>query len=180
MGYTLEEKTIAIAAIQRSGGLTNQAIHEIRQMLDKPTLSKSTIHGWLKGYQASSSVSSASSAESEPNRRTEPNFKKRLLPEPQEVNEAQEALDEMFEGVARTYLEKATEEDRMAKMSGKDFVMAAAIAVDKMRLLRNLPTEIVQVLPSLVDALKANNIDPAQFFNSTLNRLNNVHGGFTQ
>lgn len=51
-------------------------------------------------------------------------------------------LADLFERVVRINLEHAIKTTTVRDMSGRDAVMAAAIATDKMRLLRNQPTNI--------------------------------------
>lgn len=56
--------------------------------------------------------------------------------------EKKELLDGLFEQVARTYLGRALSDDAVTASSGKDAIITAATAVDKMRLLREQPTQI--------------------------------------
>jgi transposase-like protein len=53
-----------------------------------------------------------------------------------------EELDTLFEQVARLYLGQAMTKEVISRASGKDAVIAAATATDKMRLLQNKPTAI--------------------------------------
>jgi transposase-like protein len=53
-----------------------------------------------------------------------------------------EALDSILERCARLYLDRAQESTAIAESKGKDAMTAAAIAIDKMRLLREQPTMI--------------------------------------
>jgi hypothetical protein len=64
-----------------------------------------------------------------------------------------EALDNMFEKIARQALD-GIEPEQLAKASFLQRVTAAAIAVDKMQLLRNQPTQITQI-NILLDAVTA-------------------------
>jgi transposase-like protein len=171
MAYSAEEKASAIAIVRRCGGQTDEAMRAIAAALGR-TVSKSTVHDWLK-----------TAADSEPKRTrsesAEPNVKKANRPEKQPVTEAliaqaDEALDGVFEHVAQTYLHHALKPEVLADVKGKDAVMAAAIATDKMRLLRGLPTEIVQILPGLVQTLTDAGFNPAEVFLAMMNEAQHV------
>lgn len=86
------------------------------------------------------------------------------------VTEKKEELADVFERVAYKYLRHAENEDVIDAVAGNAAVVTAATAVDKMRLLRGLPTEIVEVIPQLMDALKAANMDPTETFNRMLQK----------
>lgn len=58
------------------------------------------------------------------------------------VAEKKEELSDIFEGVARKYLTHALRPEVIESAGAKEAVTAAAIAVDKMRLLREQPTSI--------------------------------------
>lgn len=86
------------------------------------------------------------------------------------VIESKKDLADIYEDVARKYLIHAVEPDLIDETSGKDSVIAAATATDKMRLLRGLPTEIVEIMPQLVEALRKAGLDPVDTFNRMLQR----------
>lgn len=58
--------------------------------------------------------------------------------------EKTEALDVLFERVAYLYIGRAQETSAVEKTSGKDAIITAATAVDKLRLLRGQSTEITE------------------------------------
>jgi transposase-like protein len=58
------------------------------------------------------------------------------------VVEKKQELSELFERIARLYIRRAEAPAAVAATSGPQAVTAAAIATDKMRLLRNEPTSI--------------------------------------
>jgi hypothetical protein len=58
-------------------------------------------------------------------------------------------LADKFEDIAHLYLGHASRDDVLEAVSGQQAITSAAIAVDKMRLLRGLPTEIIDVAPQL-------------------------------
>jgi hypothetical protein len=65
--------------------------------------------------------------------------------------EKKEALSTLFERIARKYLDRAEEDDAIASTRGKDAIIAAATATDKMLLLRGQPTAITQSLNKSAD-----------------------------
>lgn len=83
-------------------------------------------------------------------------FQNQHKPAPEKlIQEKKEGLADLFEKVAEQYVRHAMKEDVVAKSTGAGAMTAAAIAVDKMRLLRDLPTEIVGVLPVVMEAYRA-------------------------
>ena len=115
-------------------------------------------------------------------------------PPDKNVQQQKRDLADTFENIALRYLEHAGQEAAIVETKGKDAVMTAAIAVDKMRLLRNLPTEIVGVIPDmqisiektgetldqvmpilveLLDMLARHNISPSDTFQRLSHR---IHG----
>lgn len=58
-------------------------------------------------------------------------------------HEKREPLADIFERVARTYLDHAEKETVVEKTPGQAAVVAAGIATDKSQLLRQLPTQII-------------------------------------
>jgi hypothetical protein len=92
-------------------------------------------------------------------------------PPPSEiVTEKKADLAVVFEDIAYKMLAHAGNPDVIDSMSGKDAVIAAATATDKMRLLRGLPTEIVQIIPDLVAAIESMGQSPADVFNRIIQR----------
>jgi len=62
----------------------------------------------------------------------------------QKCDEKKEELGDLFEKAARLYLGRSLEPDVIAKTNGKDAMVTAATATDKMQLMRNKPTSINQ------------------------------------
>lgn len=150
MAYTSEQRALAVAILERYG-MSQEAFDAIGQALGK-TPSTYTLHQWLRGVHP------------KPKTKTKKqNQNQKSIPE-DVLQTARESLDELFERVAYSYLEKALQPEKTKDMKGKDLVMAAAIATDKMRLLRDLPTEVVQILPSVVTAMRARGLDPYKTF----------------
>lgn len=157
MPYSEAQIATALEIVKRAGGLTVSAVRDIRAALHNGKLPKSTIWRWLQ------------------NDATE---QKRATPEAKQA--AAKALDEMFEQVARNYLEHANEPDVIADLDGKAAVTAAAIATDKMRLLRDLPTEIVKILPALMTAFERKGLNASDVFQSMIDKLASEENNVTQ
>lgn len=86
------------------------------------------------------------------------------------VSEKKAELADVYEGIAYKMLAHAGKDDVIDEMSGKDAVIAAATATDKMRLLRGLPTEIVQIIPDVVQAIQDAGDDPVRIFERLIER----------
>lgn len=146
---------MALEIIRRNDGVLGAStLSEIRKVLGRPGLSVSTVHGWLKA-----------SSESDSDRRNEK--KGEALPPLQAA--AAEALDDVYEAVARQYLDQASKDEVVKATKGKDAIIAAATATDKMRLLRGLPTEIVGVTLALIEEIGVERASTA--FQAMLNRV---------
>ena len=91
-------------------------------------------------------------------------------PDDKLVRASKKELADVFEDVAYKYLNRAGEQDAVDETKGKDAVMTAAIAVDKMRLLRGLPTEIVVLVPGFIEAIKKLGQDPEQVMRRAIER----------
>ncbi len=139
--------------LRNDGRIDLRALSEIREKLNAPTLTAPGIRKWLKTAKRKK-VSSDKKGTN-------------LIPV-EEV--AAKTLDLMFEETARLFLKRATDDEKIDDASAKDLVTSAAIAVDKMRLLRNLPTEIIQVLPELVKLLELQGVSAADVFHRMLER----------
>jgi hypothetical protein len=146
MAYSDVQKAAACAMVkQNSGVIDDVIIATIRIALDEPKLPKMTIWRWWKHYLAV----------------TLPDVTEKTNENVTDVIERQ-ALDEKLENAAHKFIDHAMKDELLLWTSSKDAMTAAGIAIDKMRLLRNLPTEIVAVLPDLVETIKRKGYDPAE------------------
>lgn len=84
------------------------------------------------------------------------------------VRTEKKELADLFEDAARIYLSHGVEPEVVAEVSGQSSLTSAAIAVDKMQLLRGLPTEIIALLPAVMKALTEAGYNPAQVFNDLI------------
>ena len=103
-------------------------------------------------------------------------FKARRNPPPAELRDKKkEDLATKFENVAYDMLNQASDPEVIAEMGGKDAVIAAATATDKMRLLRGLPTEIVQILPNFIEAIEKMGQSPQDVMKRIIERANDTN-----
>lgn len=151
MAYTLEQKAVAIAVASRyDNQVSGAAIDEIRRLLSLPNLTDRTVRNWLKEFQSNGAEISPEIP------------KKKISPKVSEahVEAAQEELDVLFESTARNYLSHANKPDVIKDTKGPQAVTAAAIAFDKMRIGRGLPTEIIGVVSGLMEDAQRKGYDP--------------------
>ena len=92
-------------------------------------------------------------------------------PPPSElVTEKKGELADLFENAAYKYISHSVKVEVIEETKGKDAIMAAAVAVDKMRLLRGLPTEIVVLVPGFIEAIKKLGQDPEVVMRKAIER----------
>lgn len=146
--YTTEEKVLAVEIVARYGGeVSKEALSTIRAALDAATLNKTTVYRWLAKHSVATELQP---------------IKKKA------VELTEKKLDDVFEALARQLLKHAAKPDVISEMKGQQAITSAAIAVDKMRLLRDMPTEIVQLWPGLMTALDELGLTPAAVFESLI------------
>lgn len=102
-------------------------------------------------------------------------FKARNNPPPAKLRDKKKQdLASKFEDIAYAMLDHAGDPDIVDDMKGKDAVMSAAIATDKMRLLRGLPTEIVAIMPEFVKAVERLGQSPLEVMSRIVERSNRM------
>lgn len=98
-------------------------------------------------------------------------WKKKQNPPPNKlVSRKKKELADLFEDVAHKYLNHALNDETVEGVPGQAAVIAAATATDKMRLLRGLPTEIIQLIPEVVSAIESMGQSPSDVFNRIIER----------
>lgn len=167
MAYTVEQKAVAIAVVRRYDNLvTAAAIDEIRQLLTLPNLTTQTVRNWVKEVQPTQNDDTSNLAQILPQKKS-----KNPVTE-KDVEAANEALDDVFERTARVYLEHANKPDVIKDTKGPQAVTAAAIAFDKMRIGRGLPTEIIGVVTGLVEDAQRKGFDPYKLLSDLRGAIN--------
>lgn len=165
MEYSQKDKILAIGVIERyQGRISKEALADIQALLNAPDLNKSTVFRW---WQARAKLQQNPATEAQSKKRkafpaTEQTPLQLLQPgaTPLSQDDVDKTLTQYFAQTAINYLKHANKEEVIEDMKGKDAVMAAAIAVDKMRLLMNLPTEIIEILPDVVESIKRTGRNP--------------------
>lgn len=167
MAYTAEQKAMALAIYERHGELSSLALAEIREALELRKLGKTTVHRWVKAgtvpKSSKQTEQNGTDSKVEPKKKTPDRTPTREM-----IDTAHTELHKIYEELARKLLAHASQDDKIAELDSKQAITAAAIATDKMRLLNNLPTVIVGILPSLLENIKRAGHDPQVIF-ETLN-----------
>jgi hypothetical protein len=168
MQYTEAQRAVAVEIVERYGGsVTKEALWEVREALQSPDLPKVSVWRWLHA-QVVTPVAAVTDIKKELPKSIEPPH---YSITPVARAKASKSLDQMFEDVADKYLAHALKPEVIAEMKGQPAVMAAAIATDKMRLLRGLPTEIVSILPGLVASMQERGMNPTLVFQAMYDKL---------
>lgn len=135
MAYSDYDKQMAIEIVHRNNDVLDSAcLADIREALGTPDLPARTIRYWLKSTSG---------------RQISVGKKEISAREISVADHVAKALDEKLEEAAHKFVDHATSQSVTKKMSGAAAMTSAAIAIDKMRLLRGLPTEIIDAMPIL-------------------------------
>lgn len=149
--YTDEQKLIAVETVRVSGGVvTEKNLADVRLVLNAPTLSSSTLDAWVKNAHYDSETTEGDSGSRKPT--------KSLTFDPNA------AAIEQWRQTRIAYLKRANEPSAVLWTEGKDAVAAAERAQKMEQLLAGLPTEIVGMLPELLQSLQAINLNPSDIF----------------
>ena len=164
MIYTEAQRALAVEIVERHGGtVTQEALQEVRDALQSPNLPRMSVWRWLNSQAVTGVTDSEKNLKSLEGSQVVVTTRAKAW--------ASRTLDEMFEEVATRYLEHALEDDVIDEVRGQSAVTAAAIATDKMRLLRGLPTEIIAMMPGLVNAIQERGLNPTAVFQAIYDRL---------
>lgn len=155
MAYSEYNRALAVEIVARNGGVLDvTTLADIRDALGLPELKQQTVRYWLKTAQNDQKPILLSEEKKEPTKANEHKV--------EVTQKVKRALDEKLEIAAHKFVNHATKSETMKDMSSQAAMTSAAIAIDKMRLLRDLPTEIVKVLPvvsKLNEALSADGLN---------------------
>lgn len=140
MSYSDIQKATACALVKQADGVIDEVLlATIRDTLDEPKLPRMTVWRWWKHYQAMT-VAPADGVT--------------VKNDWNVIDVTSIKLDDKLERAAHKFIDHAVKDDLMLWTNSKDAITAAAIAIDKMRLLRDLPTEIVDCAPQLTKLMK--------------------------
>ena len=142
--HSEDEKAEAVALLISNG--YPDILGALQKTADVVGVSTQTLRRWANGHQSAPSV-------------TDVTHKKR-------------ELAGRFELVMHNMLDHAERPEIIARLTAKDALIGASTAFDKLRLMDGLPTEIISVLPDFVATLEANGIDPTQFIQRAIARIN--------
>lgn len=88
------------------------------------------------------------------------------------VTEKKGNMADALEELTWALIDHAAHPDVIESMSGREASTSIGTYIDKIRLLRGLPTEIIEVIPGFVDALAAMGKDPKEFMTRVIERAN--------
>lgn len=149
MGYSEAQRAMALEIVARNGGeITAVALDEIRSATGAPNLPKSTVWRWLQRDATDKKAAS-----------------------PEARAQAAKALDVMLEEAARRFVNHAVKDAVLNEASTREAMTAAGIAIDKMRLLRGLPTEIISILPALIQKIEEKGLRASDVFQAMMEQL---------
>lgn len=136
MAYSDADKAMAVEIVARNNGVIDTVcLSDIQSAIGKSVTSPS-VRLWVKLFAGNVP---------EKNKKNFPEKKVQDLQAIQQV--AAKQLDEKLEAAAHKFVDRATDDSVVGAMTGQQAMTSAAIAIDKMRLLRDLPTEIIGMLP---------------------------------
>lgn len=169
--YSQTDKVMAIGIIERHGGvISKDALRDIRALLNAPEINKTTVYRWW--LQKDKLV--ATPAQPKKRETASATAKTPLQPiaTPVDKDAINTTLAAYFAQTAQRYLEHANDEDLIKETKAKDAVIIAATAFDKFRLASNLPTEILEIMPGLLDAIEKTGRDPLSVLSNLKEKLN--------
>lgn len=131
MAYSDKARAQAIKLVEANDGVIDKrTLSDIRVLLKNPTLPFKTVQRWCDGKKASD--------------------EKRIEVDRYDTD----PLPVLLEGVARTHIRHADSAQAVERINAQQAMTSAAIAIDKMRLLQGLPTEIIDTLPQLTKLIE--------------------------
>ena len=154
MSYSDVQKAQACELVRQNKGVIDEIlVGIIRDTLAEPKLPKMTIYRWWKQYEQLSANPAPEPDVSDKNIGIVTN---------NIIDVTTVKLDDKLELAAHKFINHALRDELLMWTSSKDAMTAAAIAIDKMRLLRDLPTEIIgsaRELTELAAFFRENNIE---------------------
>jgi hypothetical protein len=149
MGYSITQKAMACDLVRRNGGILDAAtMRDIRAMLGNAKLPDQTVRNWVKTFLGDQ--------------------KKQAAELPVETastleivqSKASQKIEDELDKLAQKLVTHAMRDDVISKANIQQTMTALGITIDKARLIRGLPTEIVNITLDLVDLIKRKGHDP--------------------
>lgn len=163
--YTVEQQLMAVDLIRKNGGkIDKKTIQAVRTMLNAPTINQPGLRNWWLKYKDTPPAEVLKKAYGDwitPRELVEKGIDPRAAAL---RNEAEDNVGSLFMAIAKTYLEHALKPEIIEKTKGRDAVWAAAVSIDKVRLLREVPKEVIDMLPSIIDLAKKKGLAPTEMF----------------
>lgn len=157
MAYSEFDRATAVEIVARNNGVLDAStLSAIRAALGAPKLPGRTVRNWMQ--EGDVKISSL----------VKKDFHSGSITVQEVVSQR---LDDKLEAAAHTFVDHATRANVVDKMNGQQAMTSAAIAIDKMRLLRDLPTEIVSIMPELVAVAKRHNLDALAAVRALINAM---------
>lgn len=153
--YLDRDVAIALEIVRRNKGIISAAcVAEIQTTLNAPGLTMRTIRNWWKGITLENHGNSVD----------------RDL-----VEKFNQELDQKLEEIAHKLADYVVKDTTINRMTGQAAMYSLSVAIDKMRLLRNLPTQIVSILPKLVAEMEEKGIDVTEAFQTLYEKVKAQH-----
>lgn len=166
MAYSDTQKAQACDLIRQNNGVIDEIMLDVlRDTLDLPKLPKMTAWRWWQHYKQMADTPTV-----------EPDVTDKNNANVTGVTGIVTAfkLDEKLELAAHKFINHALRDELLMWTSSKDAITAAAIAIDKMRLLRDLPTEIVGITGEFYAAAQRHNFNPVEIMRNLINEIDSA------
>lgn len=139
--YSDEYRTSAIVMLEAQGYPDDSyALGRVHSYLKsrKPFPTKATLLNWYQGEKTPS--------------------------DSKVLNDKKRDMTLELKGLVWKLIDHAGDNDTISDMSGQQTITSIGILIDKIRLLTGLPTQIVQIMPSLMTSFENAGIDATDFF----------------
>lgn len=145
--FTEAQRAIGVQLVDKHGGhVTKDALAAIREAIGVADLRQSTVNAWWTRHLKSQSLIQANAA--------------RPIDATIAATEvaARKALDQLMEDMAYRLLEHASDPDVIKRMPGRDTMYSVQVAINGMQSLRNMPPELVDLVPMMVAVYKRHGV----------------------
>lgn len=141
------QRAIGVQIVERHGGhVTKDALAAIRVAIGVDDLRQSTVNAWVTRFRRSQNLIQANAA-----RPIDATIAATELA-------ARRSLDQLMEDMAYKLLEHAADPDVIKRMPGRDTMYSVQVAINGMQSLRNMPPELVDLVPMMVAVYKRHGV----------------------